>query len=171
MTTIVHFEDIQPYSVLHVTPREKQNILDGLDDAITERRNSERDRKTEHLTDLREQITQSSYTLRLGVGEHDRLKHALQNRERGGIFASRLRNAEPECANCDLSGFMQVRVDGGGPWTLCADCKSALQSSHGPYVLEELDPAFDSVSEISFTWPEKTDSPSFEQMSLVDYVG
>lgn len=168
----VIIEDIEPYSVLHTTDQERQLILDALDDQIEQIRFSESfgERWLTLLTELRETVVESSSTLRLDVGEHDRLCSVLRGTNTGRFLVRRLGESEPECDLCDERGYVQIRVDGSDPWTICTDCKAALVSADGYRLLQWIDPEITADSEITIEWPDQNDETSLSQSTLEQYA-
>lgn len=167
----VVIEDIKPYSVLHTTDRERQLILDTLDDQIEQIRvsGSFGERWLALLIELRETLVESSSTLRLDVDEHDRLCSVLRGTNTGGFLARRLSESAPECDFCDERGYVQIRVDGSEPWTVCADCQAALVSADGYRLLQWVDPEITVDSEITIEWPDQPDETSPSQSTLEQY--
>lgn len=167
----VVIEDINPYSVLHTTDQERQLILDTLDDEIEQIRASESfgERWLTLLTELRETVVESSSTLRLAVDEHDRLCSVLRGADTGKFLVSRLGESAPGCDLCDERGYVQIRVDGSEPWTICTDCKAALVSADGYRLLQWIDSKITSETDIIIEWPTKTTEDPPSQVTLERY--
>lgn len=155
---IVAIEDLAPYSSIHLTPQDQ----DVLTDAITERIERQTDTTPSNpslidaLAELHEVVQQSAATLRLDVGQHDRLRTALRESSTGAYLASRLRRAEPDCYfGCEASGYQQIRIDDSVPYTICADCKAALMSADGFRLLQRIDPEVTADHEIITQHPDQ----------------
>lgn len=168
----VSIADLDPYSTLHVCPQEKQTILDALDERLDDLadNHSEDDPRYESVASLRATVQQASTTLRLSVGEHDRLVSAL---EWSSAEASlrRLQNAEPECdVGCAASGYQQIQIDDGDIYTVCNDCKAAIVSSSDRVpVLRQLDPRITPEHDVTIEWPDPEELNPTRQAEINDF--
>lgn len=161
----VTIEDITPYSVIHLQEREKQHVLALIDEDIerSSAADSVPERRVSMLRDLRQTIADTSPTLRLTVGEHDRLRTVLRGAASGNATHKRLRDAEPECDWCDESGYMQLRVDDSDPWTICTDCKTAVLNAHAHHLLQWIDGRITADTELTYDWPTQDDTTATNQ--------
>lgn len=167
----VVIEDIEPYSVLHTTDQERQLILDTLDDQIEQISASESfgERWLTLLTELRETVAESSSALRLDVGEHDRLCSVLHGADTGEFLVRRLDESAPGCDLCDKRGYVQIRVDGSEPWTICTDYKAALVSTDDYRLLQCIDSEITSETDVIIEWPTKNTEDPPSQVTLERY--
>jgi hypothetical protein len=106
------------------------------------------------LTELRETVAESSSTLRLDVGEHDRLCSVLHEADTGEFLVRRLDESAPGCDLCDKRGYVQIRVDGSEPWTICADYKAALVSTDNYRLFQRIDSEITSETDVTIEWPK-----------------